>query len=83
MPGAQKFRSSFIRTLFSILMSYIYSSICKQCSNNLVHIYISLCHVPLSVSRAYICEGLTLKFRDDIRDLMDLRETQAGGRASR
>lgn len=49
----------------------------KRYNNNPVHI--SLCHIPLSIARTcIICEGLTSKFRDDSRDLMDLRETQTG-----
>lgn len=63
-----------------VLMSHVQSqSTYKQGIVIILCTYISLCHIPLSIARACcICEGLTLKFRDDIRDLMDLRETQAG-----
>lgn len=59
-------------------MPHTYSrSTCKQCSNNPVNIRL-LSVIPLSMARACIREELTSKFRDDIRDLMDLWETQMG-----
>lgn len=77
--GAQKFHTFvLIQMPFPILMSHTQSrSRYKQCSNNPMYIYFALSY-PFIYSGAYTCEELTSKFRDDIRDLMDLRETQAG-----